>query len=70
MSFRDLPVDGCRYIDEAFNLPERRSGTIAQDWAEQFGGNSRTFDIGDAMGKLVAAMKSLQKRTRNSVQFS
>ena len=66
MAFRDMPVDDYRYKDEAqevFNLPERRTGTMAQDWAEHFGGDGHTIDMGDAIGKLMAAVKALDKRT-------
>lgn len=65
-AFRDMPVDDYRYKDgarAAFDLPERRTGTMAQDYAEHFGGDGHTIDMGDAMGKLMAAMKALDKRT-------
>lgn len=65
--FRDMPVDDYRYKDEArdaFSLPEHRTGAMAQDWAEKFGGDGHTIDVGDAIGKLMAAMKSLDRRTR------
>lgn len=66
MAFRDMPVDDYRYRKEAqdeFNLPEHRTGTMAQDWAEEFGGDGHTIDMGDAIGKLMAAVKALDKRT-------
>jgi hypothetical protein len=64
--FRDMPVDDYAYKGEAraaFDLPERRTGTMAQDYADHFGGDGRTIDLGDAVGKLMAAMKSLDRRT-------
>lgn len=64
--FREMPVDDYRYKDEArgaFDLPEHRTGTMAQDYAEHFGGDGHTIDLGDAVGKLMAAMKALDKRT-------
>lgn len=67
-SFRDMPVDDYRYRDEAqeaYGLPEHRTGTMAQDYAEHFGGDGKTIDTGDAVGKLMAAMKALDKRTAN-----
>ena len=66
MSFRDMPVDEFRYRDEAqemYGLPEHRTGTMAQDWQMHFGGDGETIDIGDALGKLMAAMKALDRRT-------
>lgn len=65
-SFRKMPVDDYRYKDEAraaFDLPERRTGTMAQDWAEHFGGDGHMIDMGDAIGKLMAAVKALDERT-------
>jgi hypothetical protein len=56
-----------RYKDEArtaLDLPERRTGPMAQDWAQNFGGDGHTIDMGDALGKLMAAMKALDKRTQ------
>ena len=67
-SFREMPVDDYRYTDEAqeaFQLPERRTGTMAQDYAEHFGGDGKVIDMGDALGKLMAAMKALDARTMN-----
>jgi hypothetical protein len=66
MSFRDMPVDEYRYKEgarEAFNLPERRGGPMAQDWADAFGGDGRTIDIGDALGRIMGALKELDRRT-------
>lgn len=64
--FREMPVDDYRYKDEAqeaYGLPEHRTGTMAQDYSENFGGDGKTIDLGDAVGKLMAAMKALDKRT-------
>lgn len=66
MSFRDMPVDDYRYRDEAremYGVPEQRTGTMAQDYAEHFGGDARTIDVGDAIGKLMASIKALDRRT-------
>jgi hypothetical protein len=66
LAFRDMPVDDYRYKDEAraeFNLPEHRTGTMAQDYAEHFGGDGHTIDMADAVGKLMAAVKELDIRT-------
>lgn len=65
-AFREMPVDDYAYKDEAqtaFDLPERRTGTMAQDYAEHFGGDGHMIDVGDAVGKLMAAVKALDKRT-------
>lgn len=69
MSFRDMPVDDYAYRDEAqlqFGVPEQRTGTMAQDYAEHFGGDGKTIDMGDAIGKLMAAVKALDQRTRSA----
>ena len=66
MSFRDMPVDEYRYRDEAreaFGLPERRGGAMAQDWAAEFGGDGHTIDVGDALGRIMGALKALDQRT-------
>lgn len=66
LAFRDMPVDDYSYRDEAramMDLPEHRTGTMAQDWAEHFGGDGHMIDMGDAIGKLMAAVKELDKRT-------
>ena len=66
LAFRDMPVDDYRYRDEVrevVNLPEHRTGTMAQDWAEHFGGDGHMIDLGDAVGKLMAAVKELDRRT-------
>lgn len=63
---RDMPVDDYRYKDEAraaFDVPEHRTGAMAQDYAENFGGDGKTIDLGDAVGKLMAAVKALDQRT-------
>ena len=70
-SFREMPVDDFAYKDEArmmFDLPERRTGTMAQDYQEHFpeGSDGHMIDMGDAIGKLMAAVRSLDKRTRKS----
>ena len=67
-SFREMPVDDYGYRDEAqmmFGLPERRTGTMAQSYQEHFpeGSDGQTIDMGDAIGKLMAAMKALDRRT-------
>jgi hypothetical protein len=67
-SFREMPVDDFAYKDEArmmFDLPERRTGTMAADYQEHFpeGSDGHMIDMGDAIGKLMAAVRSLDKRT-------
>jgi hypothetical protein len=63
---RDMPVDHYDYKPEAraaMTLPESRTGPMAQDWAERFGGDGATIDMGDMMGKMLAAIKALDART-------
>lgn len=65
-AFRGMPVDDYAYKDEAraaFDLPEERTGPMAQDWAEAFGGDGQTIDIGDYLGNMMAAIKALDART-------
>lgn len=64
-----MPVDNYRYKDgaqAALGVPERRTGPMAQDYAERFpeGSDGRRIDIGDTIGKLMAAMKALDRRTQ------
>ena len=66
--FRDMPVDDYDYKDEAkeaYGLPEHRTGPMAQDYAKAApeGSNGRMIDLGDVVGKLMAAVKALDKRT-------
>ena len=72
-ALRKMPVDNYRYKDEAreeFDLPEHRTGPMAQDYAKHFGGDGKTIDVGDAMGKLFAAMKALDKRTARQKEYA
>lgn len=70
LSFRDMPVDDWNYTDEArmdYGVPGgRMTGPMAQDWAEEFGGDGKTINTVDALGKLMAAMKALDARTRRA----
>jgi hypothetical protein len=63
---RDMPVDDYRYRDsaqEAFGVPEHRTGPMAADFAERFGGDGKTIDLPNIVGKLTAAIKALDART-------
>lgn len=65
-AFRAMPVDDYRYKDDAqaeYGLPERRTGPMAQDWAQLFEGDGETIDVGDYLGKLASAVKALEART-------
>lgn len=67
-AFRNMPVDDYRYKDEAqaeLELPEHRTGPMAQDYAERFpeGSDGSKIDMGDMVGKLLAAVKALDART-------
>ncbi len=65
-SIRGMPVDDYRYKDSAqaeYGVPEHRTGPMAQDWAEEFGGDGRTIDMADGFGKILAALKALDART-------
>lgn len=70
-ALREMPVDDFRYKDgaqAAFDLPEHRTGTMAQDYAEHFpeGSDGHKIDMGDALGKLMAAVKALDRRTQGA----
>ena len=75
LAFRDMPVDDYRYKGSAqreMGVPERRTGPMAQDYAEHFpeGSDGHMIDMGDAMGKILAAIKALDKRTSGPGQRS
>lgn len=67
-SFRKMPVDDYDYKDRAVDsgaAPDgRRTGPMAQDWAKEFGGDGKTVDIAQMLGKLAGAVKGLEERTR------
>jgi hypothetical protein len=71
MSFRKMPVENWEYTDEAqegLGLPPgRRTGPMAQEYGEAMGEDpeAKTIDIGDAIGKLMAAMRGLEERTHH-----
>lgn len=67
LALRDMPIDDYRYKDEArrMGMPEHRTGPMAQDYAEHFpeGSDGHMIDMADMMGKLLAAVKELDRRT-------
>lgn len=70
--FRNLPVDHYDYKPEAhalFDLPESRTGPMAQDYAASFGGDGHKIDLGDAVGNLIAAVKALDARTARQERY-
>lgn len=68
-SFREMPVEEWRYSGDAqemYGLPgERRTGPMAQAYEKQFpeGSDGKMIDMADAVGKLMSAIKALDKRT-------
>jgi len=65
--FRDMPVDHYDYKPGAqavFNVPESRTGPMAQDYARQFGGDGQKIDLPDMIGNMLAALQALDSRTR------
>lgn len=66
-SFREMPVDEWSYDKGArmdYGAPGGRIvGPMAQDWSEEFGGDGKTIPMIDAVGRLMAAVKSLDERT-------
>ncbi len=69
----NMPVDQYDYKPEAqesLGVPESRAGFMAQDYSEAFGGDGQTIDLGDAVGRLAAAVKALDARTRGSAHVN
>lgn len=68
-AFEALPVSDYDYKPEAqtaLGVPEQRTGPMAQDYAKVFeeGSDGSRIDIGDMLGKLVAAVQALDQRTK------
>jgi hypothetical protein len=64
--FSKLPVDHYDYKERAqekYGVPEHRTGPMAQDWAEHFGGDGHSIDLADMAGKMLAAIQALEERT-------
>lgn len=67
-AFRDMSIDDWNYTDQAqmdYGVPGGQlTGPMAQDWAEEFGtSDGKTIPTVDILGKLMAAMKALDRRT-------
>jgi hypothetical protein len=63
-----LPISDYKYKSLAqalFNVPQERTGPMAEDWAKQFGGDGETIDVVSMLGNTMAAVKALDKRTEN-----
>lgn len=67
MSIQKMPVSEWQYkpeASEALGLDgERHMGPMAQDYSAAFGGDGSTISLPDAVGKLMMAIKALEKRT-------
>jgi hypothetical protein len=67
-AFSKVPVKSYKYkkgVANAFGLPtDKRTGPMAQDWKNAFGGDGQTIDIGKHLGALTQAVKELDARTR------
>lgn len=69
-SFAKMPVDHYRYKDDvvAQGAPSgQRIGTMAQDFAREFGGDGKTIDFAQATGAMMAGIKALEERTRGTL---
>jgi hypothetical protein len=73
-AFSRLPTKSYRYKDDAqsqFGVPERRDGFMAQDYERVFKSGVheiegyKAVDTHDALGKVMAAVKGLEARTRH-----
>lgn len=73
-AFSQLPTKSYRYTDDAqkqFGVPEHRDGFMAQDYERVFGNGVKeidgykAIDTFDALGKVMAAVKGLEARTRH-----
>ena len=67
MSISKMPVSEWQYkpsAQAALGLDdERHMGPMAADYAEEFEGDGSTIDLGDAVNRLMMAMKAIEKRT-------
>ncbi len=74
VSISQMPIDRWEYkpeAQEALNLPGGpRVGPMAADWSEKFGGDGSTIDIPDAIGRLLSAVKALEKRTSGGMEMA
>jgi len=66
--FRDMPAEDFSYKQDAkneFDLPDRRTGVMAQEYQDKFehGSDGHQIDLADFTGKLLAAVQALDKRT-------
>jgi hypothetical protein len=70
MLIQGMPISDWQYSDEAregLGLPGgRHTGPMAQDFAEAFGGDGSTINLGDAVARLMQAVKALDKRTERA----
>jgi hypothetical protein len=63
-----LPIKDYRYKDlvqALSDVPERRTGPMAEDWAKQFGGDGVTIDRDSINGNMMAAIQALNERTKD-----
>lgn len=71
-SFKRMPIDEYDYKDRAVAsgaAPDgRRTGPMAQDWQKEFGGDGRTIDMAEMLGKMAGAIKGLEERTAEPKQ--
>ena len=70
---KDVPVSEWEYTPEAQGAlgvpPGRMTGPMAQDVHAHMGGQSPSLiDLGDQVGKMLAAIKALDRRTQNLTQ--
>jgi hypothetical protein len=68
-AFETMPAEDYSYKPEAqaaFGVPEQRTGVMAQDYAREFpeGSDGSQIDMADMLGKMLAAIQALDKRTK------
>ena len=68
-AFETMPAEDYSYKPEAqaaFGVPEQRTGVMAQDYAREFpeGSDGTQIDMADMLGKMLAAIQALDKRTK------
>jgi hypothetical protein len=68
-AFESMPAEDYAYKPAAqaeLGVPEQRTGVMAQDYAREFpeGSDGSQIDVADMLGKLLAAVQALDKRTK------
>ena len=70
LMMRNMEIPSWQYKPEAQEAlgvdGERHTGPMAREFADNFGGDGQTIDVATALGKLMQAVKALDKRTASA----